>query len=135
MNMLNTITTVLVGLLGVHALAKFAFFALPYRTRRAALDKSYGDKPSATTTSDTVMVSPCKAGVPPVHRRTGGAAVVAGGGNGQFSLGGGGRGGADTAVLPRVSRPGRARPRGPAGRFADQVDVVRDSGFTLAAMA
>ena len=54
--MLNTTTTVLVGLLGVHALAKFVFFALPYRRRRAALDKSYGDKPSATTTSDTVMV-------------------------------------------------------------------------------
>jgi hypothetical protein len=54
--MLNTITTVLVGLLGVHALAKFVFFALPYRRRRAVLDKSYGDKPSATTTSDTVMV-------------------------------------------------------------------------------
>jgi len=54
--MLNTITTVLVGLLGVHALAKFVFFALPYRRRRAALDKRYGDKPSATTTSDTVMV-------------------------------------------------------------------------------
>lgn len=54
--MLNTITTVLVGLLGVHALAKFVFFALPYRRRRAALDKSYGDKPSATTTSDTVML-------------------------------------------------------------------------------
>ena len=54
--MLNTITTVLVGLLGVHALVKFVFFALPYRRRRAALDKSYGDKPSATTTSDTVML-------------------------------------------------------------------------------
>ena len=54
--MLNTITTVIVGLLGVHALAKFVFFALPYRRRRAALDKSYGDKPSATITSDTVML-------------------------------------------------------------------------------
>ena len=54
--MLNTITTVLVGLLGVHALAKFVFFTLPYRRRRAALDKSYGDKPSATITSDTVML-------------------------------------------------------------------------------
>jgi hypothetical protein len=53
--MLNTITTVLVGLLAVQALAKFVFFALPYRRRRAALDKSYGDKPSATITSDTVM--------------------------------------------------------------------------------
>jgi hypothetical protein len=54
--MLNTITTVLVGLLAVQALAKFVFFALPYRRRRAALDKSYGDKPSATITSDTVML-------------------------------------------------------------------------------
>ena len=54
--MLNTITTVLVGLLGVQALAKFVFFTLPYRRRRAALDKSYGDKPSATITSDTVML-------------------------------------------------------------------------------
>jgi hypothetical protein len=53
--MLNTITTVLVGLLGVQALAKFVFFTLPYRRRRAALDKSYGDKASATITSDTVM--------------------------------------------------------------------------------
>jgi hypothetical protein len=53
--MLNTITTVLVGLLAVQALAKFVFFALPYRRRRAALDKSYGDKASATITSDTVM--------------------------------------------------------------------------------
>jgi hypothetical protein len=40
--------TVLVALLGVHA--------LPYRKRRSALDKSYGDRPSATTTSDTVVV-------------------------------------------------------------------------------
>jgi hypothetical protein len=54
--MLNTITTVLVGLLGIHALAKFVFFALPYRRRRAALDKSYGDKPSATARSDTVVL-------------------------------------------------------------------------------
>src|SRR3984893_18351897 len=135
MNMLNTITTVLVGLLGVHALAKFVFFALPYRRRRAALDKSYGDKPSATTTSDTVMVSPAKREVPPLHHRTDGAAVVAGSRRGQFPWWRVDRRDADTAVLPRVSRPGRARPRGPAGLFADQVDVVRDSGFTLAAMA
>jgi hypothetical protein len=53
---LDTITTVLVALLGVQALVKFVFFTLPYRRRRAALDKSYGDKPSATTTSDTVML-------------------------------------------------------------------------------
>jgi hypothetical protein len=54
--MLNTITTVLVALLGIHALAKFVFFTLPYRRRRAALDKSYGAEPSATTTSDTLVL-------------------------------------------------------------------------------
>jgi hypothetical protein len=54
--MLNTVTTVVIALLGVHVIAKFAFFALPYRTRRAALDKSYRDKPSATTTSDVVVL-------------------------------------------------------------------------------
>jgi hypothetical protein len=52
----TTITTVLVAVLGVHALVKFAFFALPYRRRRAALDKSYNGRRSATTTSDTVML-------------------------------------------------------------------------------
>ncbi|MET0993099.1 MAG: hypothetical protein ABWY20_03025 [Mycobacterium sp.] len=54
--MLNTITTILVALLGIQALAKFVFFALPYRKRRAALDKSYGARPSATATSDRVML-------------------------------------------------------------------------------
>src|SRR5258707_15545649 len=54
--MLNTVTIVVIALLGVHIIAKFAFFALPYRKRRAALDKSYGDKPSATTTSDVVVL-------------------------------------------------------------------------------
>ena len=54
--MLSTATTVVVALLGVHVIAKFSFFALPYRRRRAALDKSYGDKPSATTTSDFVVL-------------------------------------------------------------------------------
>ena len=54
--MLDTVTTVLVGLLGVHVIVKFAFFALPYRTRRAALDKSYGAKPSATSTSDVILL-------------------------------------------------------------------------------
>jgi len=53
---LNTFTTVVVAALGVYALLKFVFFALPYRKRRAALDKSYGDKPSATTTTDIVML-------------------------------------------------------------------------------
>jgi hypothetical protein len=33
---LSTVTSVLVAALGVHALLKFVFFALPYRKRRAA---------------------------------------------------------------------------------------------------
>jgi len=53
---LNTITTVVAALLGIHALVKFVFFALPYRKRRAALDKSYGGKASATTTSNRVLL-------------------------------------------------------------------------------
>jgi hypothetical protein len=54
--MLNTVTTVVVVLLGVHILAKFTFFALPYAKRRAALDRSYGEKPSATSTSDWITL-------------------------------------------------------------------------------
>jgi hypothetical protein len=54
--MLDRLTTVVVALLGVHILAKFAFFALPYRRRRAALDKSYGAKSSATATSDVIVL-------------------------------------------------------------------------------
>jgi hypothetical protein len=52
----DTIATVLVALLGVHIILKFAFFALPYSRRRAALDKGYGEKPSATTTSDIALL-------------------------------------------------------------------------------
>jgi sterol desaturase/sphingolipid hydroxylase (fatty acid hydroxylase superfamily) len=54
---LNTVSTVLVAALGVHALLKFVFFELPYARRRAALDRSYGNKPAATTTSDRAMVA------------------------------------------------------------------------------
>ncbi|MBJ7336594.1 hypothetical protein [Mycolicibacterium sp.] len=54
--MLDTVTTIVVALLGVHIVGKFAFFALPYRTRRAALDKSYGAKPSATSISDWITL-------------------------------------------------------------------------------
>lgn len=54
--MLDTVSTVVVALLGVHIVVKFAFFALPYRTRRAALDRQYGDRPSATDTSDRVLL-------------------------------------------------------------------------------
>jgi hypothetical protein len=55
--MLNTIATVVVAVLGIQIIIKFAFFALPYRRRRAMLDKQYGDKPSATTTSDWVLLA------------------------------------------------------------------------------
>jgi hypothetical protein len=53
--MLDTIATVVVAVLGIHIIIKFAFFALPYHRRRALLDKQFGDKPSATTTSDRVL--------------------------------------------------------------------------------
>ncbi len=55
--MLNTVATVVVVALGLHVITKFAFFALPYRRRRALLDKQYGDKASATATSDQVLMA------------------------------------------------------------------------------
>ena len=45
-----------IALLAVHALIKFAFFALPYRMRRDALDRAYGDKPTATRASDVLLL-------------------------------------------------------------------------------
>ena len=54
---MNSIATVVVVVLGLHIITKFAFFVLPYRRRRALLDKQYGDKPSATTTSDLVLMA------------------------------------------------------------------------------
>ncbi len=55
--MLHTVATVVVAVLGLHVITKFAFFALPYRRRRALLDKQYGDKASATTASDLVIMA------------------------------------------------------------------------------
>lgn len=55
--MLDTVATVVVAVLGVHVIVKFAFFALPYRRRRALLDKQYGDRASATTASDLVLMA------------------------------------------------------------------------------
>ncbi|HEY3997209.1 MAG TPA: hypothetical protein VGM40_14755 [Mycobacterium sp.] len=55
--MLNTVATVVVVVLGLHIIVKLAYFALPYRRRRALLDKQYGDKPSATTTSDHYVMA------------------------------------------------------------------------------
>ncbi|HME74201.1 MAG TPA: hypothetical protein VKI00_00630 [Mycobacterium sp.] len=54
--MLNTIATIVAIVLGVHIVVKFAFFALPYQRRRAALDKQYGVKPYATSGSDVVLM-------------------------------------------------------------------------------
>ncbi|CPR05615.1 hypothetical protein BN971_00613 [Mycobacterium bohemicum DSM 44277] len=55
--MLDTVATVIVAVLGVHVIGKFAFFALPYRRRRALLDKQYGDRASATAASDLVLMA------------------------------------------------------------------------------
>ncbi len=55
--MLNIVATVVVAVLSLHVITKFAFFALPYRRRRALLDRQYGDKASATTTSDLVVMA------------------------------------------------------------------------------
>ncbi len=55
--MINTIATVVVVALGLHIVVKFAFFALPYRRRRALLDKQYGGRASATTASDRVLLA------------------------------------------------------------------------------
>jgi len=55
--MLNTVACIVVALLGIHIIIKFTFFALPYRRRRAMLDKQYGDKPSATAVSDWVLMA------------------------------------------------------------------------------
>lgn len=53
---MHAASTVLAVLLGLHILIKFAFFALPYPRRRAALDKSYGTNLSATAVSDSVTL-------------------------------------------------------------------------------
>lgn len=53
---MKTTVTVLAVLLGAHVLVKFAFFTLPYRRRRAALDRAYGNDLSATATSDRVSL-------------------------------------------------------------------------------
>lgn len=53
----DTVATVAVALLGLHIVAKFAFFALPSRRRRALLDKHYGATASATDPSGPVLVA------------------------------------------------------------------------------
>jgi hypothetical protein len=53
---MKTAATILAWALGAHVLVKFAFFAMPYRRRRAALDRAYGNELSATATSDWVLM-------------------------------------------------------------------------------
>jgi hypothetical protein len=55
--MVNTVVTVLAVALGVHALVKFAFFALPYARRRAAVDKQYGGRAYAGQTADPALMA------------------------------------------------------------------------------
>jgi hypothetical protein len=56
--MLAIAIDILAALLGVHALIKFTvFFVIPYAARRRALDKAYGDRPTATKTADAVLLA------------------------------------------------------------------------------
>ncbi len=55
--MRDTVLAFVLTLLGLHVLVKFAFFfVLPYRLRRAALDRAYGNRQSATAVSDLVLL-------------------------------------------------------------------------------
>jgi hypothetical protein len=52
------VVKVVVALLGLHAMLKFAtFFVVPYKIRRAALDRAYGNRASATQASDVVLLA------------------------------------------------------------------------------
>lgn len=56
--MLRNIVEIIVVILGVHTLLKFAFFfVLPYDRRRAALDRAYGNKPTATRLADIALLT------------------------------------------------------------------------------
>lgn len=52
---MHTAAQVLGAIVGAHILLKFAFFALPYRRRRADLDRAYGTALSATKRSDIAL--------------------------------------------------------------------------------
>jgi hypothetical protein len=55
--MLDTFAAAVVAELGVHIIIKFPFFVLPCHRRRALPGKQYGDKASATTTPDRVLLA------------------------------------------------------------------------------
>ena len=54
--MLDNIATIVAVILGVHAVGKFAFFALPYARRRAAVDKQYAGRAYAGGKSDPALM-------------------------------------------------------------------------------
>jgi hypothetical protein len=54
---IENVTAAIVALLGLHALLKLTFFAAPYSYRRAALDRAYGSKATATTVGDRVLLT------------------------------------------------------------------------------
>src|SRR5258708_20210518 len=54
---LRNIVDIIIVILGVHTLLKFAFFlVLPYVRRRAALDRAYGNRSTATRLADIVLL-------------------------------------------------------------------------------
>lgn len=53
---MDALTTVVAVVLGAHAVLKFVFFALPYSRRRAALDRQYRGRQSATAVSDAASL-------------------------------------------------------------------------------
>jgi hypothetical protein len=54
---MSGVLRVVIGVLMLHALLKLVvFFAVPYQKRRRMLDSQYGDRPSATKTSDLVLL-------------------------------------------------------------------------------
>lgn len=55
--MFSSAVDLIVAVLGFLALLKFPVFLLPYARRRAALDRAYGDRTSATRTSDRVLLA------------------------------------------------------------------------------
>ncbi|MDQ2790211.1 MAG: hypothetical protein M3Y73_11040 [Actinomycetota bacterium] len=53
---MGTAAVVVAIVLSLHILIKFSFFLLPYRRRRAELDRAYGDRLSATKLSDLLSL-------------------------------------------------------------------------------
>ena len=125
--MLDTVTTVVVALLGVHIIVKFAFFALPYRKRRAAL----GQELRWQAVGDNHFR--CRHAR--FHRRAGRSAAVARRRSRQLPRRPLDRRDCDPAVLPSFPPPGPSGSRSSPANVAAEGDVVRDPGLALAAVA